>query len=155
MTEALVPSPIDWVDLSGIPWFGPLPGRLGMCGLARAVAIDESDGVDVLVVLTVTTATFEELPARTLVVRHPIADMGVPADRAGFGDLVDSITSSVRGGQSIVVCCLAGYGRTGMTVACALVDARVPAESAIALVRAARPGTIETEEQLAYAQGWR
>jgi protein-tyrosine phosphatase len=156
MTGDRPPSPIDWVDLSGVPSLGPStggrPGRLGMCGLARAVTIDESDGVDMLVVLVDAPATFEELPPRTLVIRHPIVDMGVPADRAGFGDLVDSIVSSVRGGRSIVVCCLAGYGRTGTAVACALVHAGVAAEHAIELVRATRPGTIETEEQEAYVR---
>ena len=155
MTEGRAPDPIDWVDLSGIPWFGPLPGRLGMCGLGRAVTLDDADDVDVLVVLADTEATFEELEPRTRVVRHPIVDMGIPSDRVGFRDLVDSIVSSVRGGQSIVVCCLAGYGRTGMTVACALVQARLSADEAIALVRATRPGTIETREQEAYVRVFR
>ena len=92
-----------------------------MCGLARAVTIDETDGVDMLVVLVDTAATFEEMPSRTRIVRHPIADMGVPADDVAFGELVTSALEEVRAGHSVVVSCLAGYGRTGMTVACLLV----------------------------------
>ena len=101
-----------------------------------------------------TAATFEELAPRTRVVRYPIVDMGVPADPASFADLVDGIVAEVRAGRTVVVSCLAGYGRTGMTVACVLVAAGLAADEAVELVRAARPGTIESDDQLEFVRGF-
>lgn len=155
MTDASVPSSIDWVDLTPIATLHGTGGRLGMCGLARAVTLAPEDAIDVLVTLVDTAATFEELAPRTRVVRYPIVDLGVPADRASFADLVDEIAADVRGGRTVVVSCLAGHGRTGMTVACALIAAGLGAGEAVALVRATRPGTIETDEQLEFVRAWR
>lgn len=147
-------SSIDWVDVASVPAFEGATGRLGMCGLARAVTLLPQDSVDTLVVLVETFATFEELAPRTQVVRYPIEDMGVPADPATFAELVDGIAADVRAGRTVVVSCLAGYGRTGMTVACVLVAAGLRAREAVDLVRAARPGTIESPEQLAFVLDW-
>jgi protein-tyrosine phosphatase len=155
MNDASVPSSIDWVDLTPIATLHGTGGRLGMCGLARAVTLAPEDGIDVVVTLVDTAATFEELAPRTRVVRYPIVDLGVPGDRASFADLVDEIAADVRAGRTVVVSCLAGYGRTGMTVACALIAAGLGAGEAIELVRATRPGTIETDEQLEFVRTWR
>jgi protein-tyrosine phosphatase len=87
-------------------------------------------------------------------VRYPIVDMGVPTDLATYGALVDGIAADVRAGRTVVVSCLAGYGRTGMTVACVLVAAGLGAREAVGLVRATRTGTIETDAQLGFVFGW-
>ena len=144
MTQGDASDRIDWLDLRS--------GRLGMAALARAGSLEPQDDVDALVLL-VNVPGFDG--GETRVLRYPIVDMGVPADPVAFGELLDEIVGEVAAGRSVLVACRAGFGRTGMTVACTLVRAGLAAEDAIALVRAARPGTIETDEQLAFVQGWR
>jgi hypothetical protein len=53
--------------------------------------------------------------------------------------------------DKVLVHCAAGMGRTGMPVVRPLVDSGLAAGKAIARVRAARRGTMETEAQAAFA----
>ena len=144
MTQGDASDRIDWLEVR--------TGRLGMAGLARAARLVPSDAVDVIALLA-DVADFNS--GGVTVLRYPIPDMGVPADVVAFGELVDSIVGEVAAGRSVLVACLAGFGRTGMTAACVLVRAGLDPEAAIELVRVTRPGTIETEEQLAFVRGWR
>ena len=50
-------------------------------------------------------------------------------------------------GESVVVHCAAGYGRTGTMLACYLVHKGYGPTEAINEVRRKRPGSIETKEQ--------
>ncbi|HCA46062.1 MAG TPA: protein-tyrosine-phosphatase, partial [Armatimonadetes bacterium] len=50
--------------------------------------------------------------------------------------------------------CMAGLGRTGTMIACYLVSQGMPAEEAIAEVRRARPGSIQTEQQEQAVRRW-
>jgi protein-tyrosine phosphatase len=52
---------------------------------------------------------------------HPIIDLGVPEDLDAYVKDVVSIAERVKKGEKIVIHCLAGIGRTGMTAACVLV----------------------------------
>ena len=54
------------------------------------------------------------VPAR--VVRHPVRDMGIPAD-GGLGRIVDELESAVARGEPTYVHCWGGIGRTGTAVA--------------------------------------
>lgn len=101
-------------------------------------------------------ADFEErVPGGMVHLRLPIPDGGIPDEawerrwRGGEGDLVRSILA--RGGR-VCIHCMGGLGRTGMVAARLLVDFGVPPDEAIAMVRSARPGTIETREQEAYVR---
>jgi protein-tyrosine phosphatase len=86
------------------------------------------------------------------VIRYPIRDMSVPpADAmAGFASLISGVSGRITSGETVVVHCRAGFGRSGLVAAAVLVAAGQAPEDAISAVRSARPGTIETAEQERY-----
>ena len=79
----------------------------------------------------------------------PITDMATPgaATLAAWRAQGPALLQALNSGQRVLVHCAAGLGRTGMLVAKLLVLNGVRADEAIAQVRKARPGTIETEAQ--------
>lgn len=79
--------------------------------------------------------------------RFPFRDAGIPASMAQAEEIVSCVLDGVRGGLTVVVHCRGGLGRTGLVAACCLVElGRAPGD-AVALVRAARAGTIENQRQ--------
>lgn len=79
----------------------------------------------------------------------PITDMATPGETtlAAWRTQGPALLQALGQGQRVLVHCAAGLGRTGMLVAKLLVLHGVSAEKAIAQVRSARHGTIETEAQ--------
>ena len=82
----------------------------------------------------------------------PIADMQPPGDDfeqawPGWSERIDRV---FRRGERIVLHCAGGLGRSGTVTALLLIDRGVPALDAMKLVRAARPGAIETASQEEY-----
>ena len=76
----------------------------------------------------------------------------MPSDLEETTALVDGIVERMSRGETVVVHCLAGRGRSGTIAACCLVaTGRAPAE-AIRLVRKARPGAIEVESQVEFVK---
>ena len=119
-----------------------LPGRVA--GMARPVMDDEEwlreQGVTSLVSLTLTP------PSIGFRILHvPIPDMHPPSVRQ-LQAAVDFIRAAWDEG-GVAVHCGAGIGRTGTVLAAVLVAEGSDADEAIAVVRAARPGSIETPEQ--------
>jgi len=82
--------------------------------------------------------------------RHlPIPDAGVPNaafERAWAVTGAEARNVLLDGGR-VLLHCRAGLGRTGMIAARLLVELGEPPEDAIAKVRSARPGAIETSSQ--------
>jgi ADP-ribosyl-[dinitrogen reductase] hydrolase len=79
----------------------------------------------------------------------PIADMAIPG--AGFAAAWDregaGVLARIAAGERILVHCAGGLGRTGMVAARILVEFGAEPAAAIAMVRAVRPGAIETPAQ--------
>ncbi len=83
-------------------------------------------------------------------VRFPIPDLSPPASVSDFTHLMTQIRERLDESLTVAVNCRAGLGRTGLTAACAIVavsDGGIGPSQAVGMVRSARRGTIETNEQ--------
>ena len=80
------------------------------------------------------------------VIRFPIVDVSIPELDPAL-ELAHDLIAGLRAGRCTVVHCRGGIGRAGTIAACTLVAGGASVDGAIVAVRAARPGTIETDEQ--------
>jgi protein-tyrosine phosphatase len=157
-----------------------MPGRIGltlcpgkkdrMRGWDRDLDIDlaaiRAWGAEVVVSL-IEAEEFELLEVTALpaaVERHgmqwlhlPIRDVDVPDDRfeAQWAAAGADLRRIIRSGGRVLVHCRGGLGRAGTVVARLLVELGMDDEEAIAAVRHARPGAIETREQAAHVRACR
>jgi atypical dual specificity phosphatase len=142
-----------WIPLDAGPpahALGASDTRLRACAYprtARALAGLAADGITVLV-NTERAHPAPRLAAHGLREVHvPIRDFGVPtADQ--IDRVVAALDQALAGGERVAVHCGAGLGRTGTLLACYLVARGLPADAAVARIRQARPGAIETAAQL-------
>lgn len=84
---------------------------------------------------------------RFRVLWFPIPDVTAPADLPATAKLVGQVVDALTAGETVVVHCRGGLGRSGTIAACCLVARGRDPREAIALVRAARPGAVENREQ--------
>ncbi len=88
----------------------------------------------------------------------PIPDVTAPTDLEGTTKLVEGIIKAMSEGETVVIHCRGGLGRSGTIAACCLVACGRAPEEAIELVRMARPGAVEVHDQEAFvgrfAKGW-
>lgn len=85
----------------------------------------------------------------------PIRDHGLPGPEfeRDYGRVSARLAQALGGGNRVLVHCFGGLGRTGLFAARLLIEAGMAPDRAIAKVRTARPGAIETSAQEAYLRG--
>jgi ADP-ribosylglycohydrolase len=173
------PIRVDWVDLREVPGLATLPGRLGMTFLPgrdeglggqhhRDLVDDvrwlrEGLAVDAFLLL-VEDHELELLRIPTIadvmathgidLMRLPIRDTDVPADPVALSQTLDGVRARLATGESVVVACRGGLGRTGTVVGCLLRDGGLDGNAAIELTRASRPKTLENPEQERFVHSW-
>ncbi len=140
-------------------WAGSVRGRWERDLTADMRALEEEHETDVLVSLMEDHEyrgyRIPELLKRDgfgniEILRFAVEDMGVPqeAESKKFEALVQDVVQRLEEDQNVVVHCRGGLGRTGTLAACVLVAlGRHTADEAIAAVREARKGTVQTREQ--------
>lgn len=81
-------------------------------------------------------------------ISFPIADRGVPASMRDARGLIEDISARVRSGVAAAVHCRAGIGRSGLVVACVLLELGVPLGEVFPMIAAARRTSVpDTPEQ--------
>ena len=174
------PIRVDWVDLAQVPGMASWPGRLGMTFLpgkqyvgwtgghwrdleADAQRLREHWRVDALLLLvedhelemTGVPDIVETLHRHHIeVLRHPVRDLDVPDDPIAYRATLDGVRSRLRNGESVVVACRGGLGRTGTAVGCLLREGGLSGPDAVRLTRASRRNTIERGIQVVFVEGW-
>ncbi len=136
---------MDWI----------IPGEVAAFSqwvLSDLVAL-QAEGIGAIVSLT------EHVPqplahATNMRLMHlPLIDMTAPTDEQ-IEDFVDFVNAALDEEIAVGVHCLAGLGRTGTMIACLLVSRGMGPEEAIAHVRAARPGSVQTAVQERAVKRW-
>ena len=84
------------------------------------------------------------------VYRLPVPDGGAPASTDDVVQLVRAVIAWLESGETVVVHCRAGLGRSGLFASCCLVAVGHEPDEAVRIVQAARVGAIETPEQRAF-----
>lgn len=183
-TSATHPLRVDFVDSAA----HNLPGRLGLtfapgkrqrdaltghwdrdldADLAR---LRDEYGADLLVSL-MEEHEYEELRIADLrdravdygieVLWFPVKDTQCPESEEEFAAAIGRVVGALREGQTVIIHCKGGLGRTGLTAAACLLSAgsSLTADEAIRAVRRARAGAVENERQeefvARYARGLR
>lgn len=125
-----------------------------LAAMARPVSQDElawlrAQGIELLISLT------EDPPRRDWVneaglflVHVPIIDMDAPTQEQ-IEQCISTIRRAHEQKRGVGIHCGAGVGRTGTVIACYFVSKGLTGKNAIARARRLRPGSVETDEQVA------
>lgn len=86
-----------------------------------------------------------EAQARGITTEHlPIPDEGLPDSLDEFAALVETVVTAIAAGETVLIHCKGGRGRTGMLAAACLVKLGCTPAEAIAAVRQVRTGALST-----------
>ena len=144
----MAPPNFSWVIDGALAGCGA-PGSTPPYDPAGDLAALAREGVTLIVSLTRDPPPANALARAAIELVHfPIDEFGVPPDPKGVIAVLHQMRTTIDTGGRVAVHCLAGRGRTGMILAGYLCMSRgVGAADAIAAVREARPGSVETAEQ--------
>lgn len=142
---ALRPVEIGTPGVGGSLWLSAMPGRFDAW---RQFEADAAAARLALVVCLTPRHEIERhspayhaaieggaLPFRWLNV--PMQDFGLAAQLAAFRTAIETAGAALRGGESVLLHCAAGIGRTGTAAACLLKHLGLPAQVALQRVREA------------------
>lgn len=147
------------VEINSLP-----SGRLAICRLPGRTGDLDADvaeiarwAPDIVVSMTETSemaasgaaGLIEALRARSIKHAHfPIRDFGTPeAGDERWPALSERLHAVLDRGGSILLHCMGGLGRSGMVALRLLIERGLPPAQALAEIRAARPGAVETDAQ--------
>ena len=127
-------------------------GQIAIWGASSVVTLIEPHEIIALQV----EALGDEVAAHHMEWHHlPIKDVSVPcaAFEKQWAEVGPLLRSQLRAGFNLLVHCKGGLGRAG-TIACRLlIDCGWAPDEALAVVRAVRPGAVETMSQQRYVLG--
>ncbi len=125
---------------------GPHPAR--DMAQADALALLQRNGVRAVLTLYEQPIDPDELAAADLDGHHiPVADAAAPTLEQ-LREGVAYIAAHATQGHGVYVHCWGGVGRTGTFAAAYLASTGMDADAAVDRIRALRPGSVETAEQL-------
>ena len=140
---------------SGWVLMAPCPGRPGgpsVAQVAEADAVVTLLGDAELARLGVADLGAQVAGLGRAWVQAPIGDFSAPDKdfEDAWAAAAPALHAVLEAGGTVAVHCRAGLGRTGTVAARLLVERGASAAEAVAAVRAARPGTLETGDQVAH-----
>ena len=149
--------------VAGRLFLGSMPGRYEVFREARQAIIEH--GIARVVCLVPADELLDKSPLYARAVREesvpwvhesfPIEDFEAPADREAFWALARRAATLLAAGETILVHCAAGIGRTGTLAVCVLLALGLSAAEARAAVRRAgsSPQTAAQEDIVHWAAG--
>ncbi|MBH9552851.1 protein-tyrosine phosphatase family protein [Inhella gelatinilytica] len=143
-------------SVSGRLWLYSMPGRLEPWSDFEQLA--QAAGLTRIVCLTPWSELLYFAPAYAAAVEAgppwvwqalPMADFGLHAQAKTYREGVATVVRALQAGESVLLHCAAGIGRTGTTAACVLKSLGLSSEAACAQVSAAG-----SNPQSALQSGW-
>ena len=132
-------------DVPGRLWLSSMPGRFDAWSsfenqakrgrLNLVVCLTQRDEMCELSPAYHAAVVAGSVPFRWLNV--PIPNFGVPDDKPGFRHDVETIATALKRGESVLLHCAAGIGRTGSAAACVLKSLGLSTDDALKRVREA------------------